>query len=77
MFFKKEEEQRTYLKDYEGYNSRQMAKMTHVEIFHFPVTEPVVTWKDSQGCYPVLFDYQRRDPLTGDAVHYVLQPEDF
>ena len=30
-FYKKEEKERTYLKAYEGYDRRQMRKMTHLE----------------------------------------------
>ena len=30
-FIKKEEKERTYLKAYEGYDRRQMRKMTHLE----------------------------------------------
>lgn len=52
-FFKKEEEQRRYLKGYAGYDRRQMRKMTHLERIRGKL---------------LLFDYTRRDPLTGNAV---------
>ena len=38
-FFRGEEERRQYLKDYEGFDARQMSKMAHVEIFAYPVTD--------------------------------------
>ena len=36
-FYKKEEEKRSYLPAYAGYDSRQLAKMTHLEPFSYPV----------------------------------------
>lgn len=36
-FYKKEEEERHYLPDYTAYDSRQLAKMTHLEPFSYPV----------------------------------------
>lgn len=36
-FYKKEEADRHYLSGYEGCNARQMQRMTHVEVFEFPV----------------------------------------
>ena len=54
-FFKTEEEERRYLKGYEGYDRRQMRKMTHLERLFGRL---------------VLFDYRERDPLSGDAKIY-------
>ena len=51
-FYRAEASERRYLKGYEGYDSRQMRKMTHLEII---------------GGKLILFDYQRRDALIGDA----------
>lgn len=55
-FFRKEAEEKRYLKDYEGYSWKQILNMTHVEV-------------DSKGKW-TLFDYKRRDPLTKDAKTY-------
>lgn len=52
-FFIREAAEHTYLPGYEAYDSRQLAKMAHVEIL-----------KDGTG---ILFDYQHRDPLTYNA----------
>ena len=52
-FFRREEDQPGYLKDYHGYDYRQMSKMAHVEVM-------------GDGRM-VLFDYKRRDPLTYNA----------
>ena len=69
-------EQKKYLKGYEGCQARQLAKMTHVEFFHFPVKEEMISWEDRVDQYPVLFDYRNRDALTGNAAVHVLTPED-
>ncbi len=52
-FYRQEEASRRYLPDYEQYDARQLEKMTHLELF--------------SQFGPVLFDYRRRDPLTGNA----------
>lgn len=51
-FYRKEEEERIYLKNYEGFDRRQMRKMTHLERIRGKL---------------LLFDYRRRDPLSGNA----------
>lgn len=52
-FFQREEKTPEHLSGYEGYDSRQMAKMAHLE----PLRD---------GTY-LLFDYKRRDPLSNNA----------
>lgn len=52
-FFQKEEKTPEHLSGYEGYYSRQMAKMAHLE----PLRD---------GTY-LLFDYKKRDPLSYNA----------
>lgn len=75
-FYEQEKEKRTYLPDYEAYDSRQMAKMTHMELYHYPVWEEGVTPQTKALEIPaaVLFDYQSRDPLTYEA-RTVLLPD--
>lgn len=53
-FYRKEEESPFYLTGYEKYDRNQMRRMTHLE--YFPIS----------GKY-VLFDYQKKHPLTRDA----------
>lgn len=53
QFFQREEKSPLYLTDYEGYDSRQMSKMAHIEAM-------------GDGTL-VLFDYRHRDPLTYNA----------
>lgn len=64
LFYQQEEQERRYLQaGYEGMNWKQMMRMTHLECFTDEADEPV--WK--------LFDYQKRDPLTGDASVYAVE----
>ena len=64
--YKREEEKRTLLAEYREYNSKQLSKMTHLEIFTYSVWEEgnCRLCKDSE---PVIFDYKRRNPLTKEA----------
>lgn len=54
-FYKAEEAEHRYLKDYGDYDRRQMRKMTHLERI---------------GEELLLFDYRNRNPLNGDAAVY-------
>ncbi|MBD5458674.1 MAG: B12-binding domain-containing radical SAM protein [Lachnospiraceae bacterium] len=76
-FYKKEEESRHYLPDYAGYDGRQLSKMTHMEIFDYPVWEPDVRKRMRKLEAPcmVLFDYKERDALTY-AARYAVIPAD-
>lgn len=55
--FFKGEEVGTILKEYEGYDSKQLEKMTHVEVFG--INEDNLTY--------ILFDYKHRNPLNKQA----------
>jgi len=79
-FYQKEEAERKYLPAYEQYDSRQMAKMTHVEFFTYPVWEKNMPKRDEiltrklTSLQPVLFDYKERDVITRDC-RIVLLPK--
>lgn len=65
-FYRREESERQVLPAYVGYDSRQMRKMTHAEVFRYPVWREDLT-PDTELCVePVLlvFDYRTRDALT-------------
>lgn len=73
-FYRQEEESRAWLSGYEGCNAKQMQRMTHLEIFCWPVEER--PWElleiFEQGASDrketaILFDYRERNPLTSDA----------
>ncbi len=57
-FYRREEKERIYLREYEGCSWKQLMHMTHLEPVRNEAGESV-GWR--------LFDYRRRDPLTGNA----------
>jgi Fe-S oxidoreductase len=61
-FYIKEEQTLEYLKDYEGYSYKQLAKMTHIECFKYNVKA-----KGEKGQFFILFDYKKRNPLSNEA----------
>ena len=78
--YQTEEEKRELLPNHMVYDSKQMAKMTHVEFFRFPVWEKNLEkltqeYKDndciSKVLNPVLFDYSTRNCIT-NACRYVV-----
>lgn len=74
VFYKKEEKERRYLPDYGGYDSRQLARMTHLEQFHYSVWEREP--QQREACF-LLFDYQKRSPLTHEAAIAVILRSEF
>lgn len=74
-FYRQEEKRRCYLPDYESYDARQLAKMTHLEFFRYPVNDPVNGAGAKRDVRTVLlFDYKHKNPLTNEAL--VLEIED-
>ena len=68
-FYIMEEAEYKNLPAYGGYDSRQMSKMTHGEIFWYPVWEESLTPETKPWEEPAIlvFDYRTRDPLTYEA----------
>lgn len=68
-FYQKEEKEPAFLSGYADYHAKQTMKMTHTEVFHYPVWEKGIgkICKRREEPYFVLFDYQERNPLTQDA----------
>ncbi len=64
--YQKEEKERKLLPAYQDYNSKQMAKMTHLEFFGFTVWEQGKC-KKLEKEKPLLFDYNERNPLNLQA----------
>ena len=83
-FYRKEESAREYLPVYDGYDWKQLSKMTHLEPFHYPVwdVERMINedFNESfhehlrQAAY-CLFDYQNRSPLTHEAATQIIRPQ--
>lgn len=68
-FYENEVENSRYLQGYEQFDAKQMARMTHLERFTYPVwntkyEEIIVPLKEERY---VLFDYIERNPLTYEA----------
>lgn len=68
-FYEKEVENSKYLTGYENFDAKQMARMTHLERFTYPVWntkyEDIV--KPLHEERYVLFDYKERNPLNYEA----------
>lgn len=76
-FYQREEKTRRYLPGYAEYDAGQMKKMTHMELFFYPVWEEEISMRTKRRENPcaVLFDYRVRDALTYAAGTIVLDGE--
>ncbi len=72
-FYEKEEVQPEVLYGYEGYHARQLSKMTHAEVFTYPVWLPEGQEENLETPVFVVFDYKKRDPLNGSARTYLIE----
>ncbi len=89
-FYQREEREHRYLKHYEGYQWKQLMRMTHLEFFTAETSGnklpdlPFLTRQASREGEEnggktgivLLFDYRVRDPLTGNARITRVDPED-
>ncbi len=68
-FYEKEVENSVFLPDYEEFDAKQMARMTHLERFTYPVWntdyEEIVAPLTKEKY--VLFDYKERNPISYEA----------
>ncbi len=71
QIYRREAEERQLLPTLGAYDSRQLAHMTHMEVFRYSVWEQEVTMMSEKKI--VLFDYENRNPLTYDARVVVLE----
>jgi len=74
-FYRAEEERRFYLPAYTDYDSKQLARMTHLEPFTYAVWEEAESVEKKQSGY-ILFDYKERSPITGEARTCFVSAED-
>lgn len=63
-FFKNEENRARYFSGYEGYTTKQIQRMTHIEHFTKDIRAAVSGEKETDGDVFIWFDYLNRDPLT-------------
>ena len=66
-FYKKEAENPIYLKGYDGYDWKQILRMTHMEIFDYDIPEYIENNRLVKERSVVLFDYNDRNPLDNQA----------
>ena len=66
ILYKKEEEERQWLPEYKEFNSKQMAKMTHLEEVSYSVWQRGDCKKLTNPAL-ILFNYKKRNPLTKEA----------
>lgn len=72
-FYEREEGSREILPGYRGYSAKQTARMTHMEVFDYPVWETGGNMDKLEKKRTVLFDYGERNPLTKEARTIVLE----
>ena len=80
LFYREQEKTPDLLAEYvsKGYDSRQMARMTHMDLFCYPVWDR--QWlreTDPDKIRPgeehfVLFDYEKRSPLTREVKYAII-----
>lgn len=75
-FYRQEAQTPQYLTGYEGYQPQQLMKMTHIEYFTYPVWQQNIKMTQLSQKTAILFDYQKRDPLTYDAAYYMVIKEE-
>lgn len=72
-FYRREEGRPHYLKGYEGYGARQMANVTHMEVFKRDIKKYVQDGIDTNQDTYILFEYRHKDKLTNSAKTTVIQ----
>ena len=77
-FYEREEKERNYLPEYSDYDSKQLGKMTHMEVFDYPVWEEDISKRMKKLDSPcmVLFDYKKRDAISYAAGYTVIKDLD-
>ncbi len=66
-FYQLEVQTKEHLPEYEGYDWKQMARMTHIEHFHINILKYLQTGELQTEKSILLFDYQKRSPLSHQA----------
>ena len=71
-FYFREANDHRYLReeDYHGCDWKSMSRMTHIEKIYY---NRETGNRLPEACY-IVFDYKRRDPLTGDARYMIVTP---
>lgn len=83
-FYRAEETERHYLPGYEGWDWKQLSRMTHLEPFRYPVWDEAFLREGTASRVPepravagyILFDYHRRNPLNAEAATQYISLEE-
>lgn len=83
-FYQAEETERRYLPGYEGWDWKQLSRMTHLEPFRYPVWDAAFLREGAASCVPephavagyLLFDYHSRNPLNAEAATQYISLEE-
>jgi radical SAM superfamily enzyme YgiQ (UPF0313 family) len=67
LFYQKEDEERKYLKNYDGFRGRQLVTMTHMEHVSIDIEKTAQTGEIVERACDLLFDYREREPLHHQA----------
>lgn len=72
QFYAQEAQYPNCLTNYHGYTSAQLLRMTHVECFQYAVWNNCAVDCTKKLQFPayILFDYQKRSPLTHNATYF-------
>lgn len=73
-FYQQEETEPKFLQSYQKYHARQTMKMTHMDVFFYPVwkEEADLLLEKKEKPTFVLFDYEKKDALTKEASIFLL-----
>lgn len=66
-FYQREDRERRYLKNYQGFSGRQLVTMTHMEHVSIDIEKTVQAGKPVWSSQTILFDYREREPLHHQA----------
>lgn len=83
-FYQAEETGRCYLPGYEGWDWKQLSRMTHLEPFCYPVWDAAFLREGAISCVSashavagyLLFDYHSRNPLNAEAATQYISLEE-
>lgn len=66
------EENKSFFIEYAEFDRKQISKMTHMEVFFYPVWDLVLSRTRQSKPNYILFDYKERNPLTHQAKTVVI-----
>ena len=74
-FYQSEAQREKYLPDYPDYNWKQVMRMTHMEWFSYDIVQYLQDGILYEKKTLVLFDYQKRNPLSYQAKVQIIREQ--